>query len=61
MVLNNSLCMQVVTKELLKDPVNGKKALFKELFDLPPAILQDIVIAPLLLPRLPSTDLKQYK
>ena len=49
-------------KELVRDPANAKEAILKELFGLPPdASLEDIINAPLLLPKLPAKELKETK
>ena len=53
---------KVFVKELLKDQVHGKKAMLKELFDLPAsATLEQIVNPPLQLPRMVPKDLRQSK
>ena len=52
---------EIVVKEIVRDP-NARKTILRELFDLPPsASLEDIVNATLLLPQLPSKELKPTK
>ena len=49
-------------KELVRDPANAKEAILKELFGLPPdASIEDIINAPLLLPKLQAKELKETK
>ena len=53
---------QMIVKELARDPANARKTILRELFDLPTsASLEDIVNATLLLPKMPSRELKQRK
>ena len=53
---------EVCVKKLLKDPINGKKDILNELFSLPTdATSQDILRAPLKLPKLPERELKPSK
>jgi len=49
-------------RELVRDSANAKEAILKELFDLPPdASLEDIINAPLQLPKLQAKELKERK
>ena len=58
----NSEENQVIVKDLLKDPINGKKIILNELFALPAdATRQEIFSAPLKLPKLPGRELKPSK
>ena len=53
---------EVYVKELLKDPINGKRDILNELFSLPAdASSQDILRAPLKLPKLPEREIKPSK
>ena len=53
---------EVCVKKLLKDPINGRRNILKELFSLPAdATSQDILRAPLKLPKLPERELKPSK
>ena len=51
-----------IVKDLLKDPINGKGRILNELFALPAdATNQEILSAPLKLPKLPGRELKPSK
>ena len=53
---------EVCVKKLLKDPINGRRNILNELFSLPAdATSQDILRAPLKLPKLPERELKPSK